>query len=104
QDFYVRQLRDMKLAANLTNYTPEFLAGYGHLCGETLARAHAKAGDATMISGYLGTNETFDEAIRDYALAYADQVEADYGTFQRAVRKGRFPLETVPSEVEQAIR
>ena len=104
RDFYVRQLRDMKLAANLTNYTPEFLTAYGQLCGETLARAHAKAGDATMISGYLGTSARFDEAIRDYALAYADQVEEDYETFQRAVRAGRFPVETTPSEMEQAIR
>jgi hypothetical protein len=103
-DYYVRQLRDMKLSANLTTFTPRILAAYARICGQALARAHAKAGDPTMIAGYLGAAETFDEAIRDYALAYADQVEKDYETFKRAVRAGRFPIETVPSETEQAIR
>jgi uncharacterized protein (DUF2252 family) len=104
RDFYVRQLRDMKLTANLPTFTPEFLVSYARVCGETLARAHAKVGDATMIAGYLGSGETFDEAIRDYALAYAKQVEEDYETFKQAVRAGRFPVETVPGETEQAIR
>jgi uncharacterized protein (DUF2252 family) len=104
RDFYVRQLRDMKLTANLPNFTPQFLVSYARVCGETLARAHAKIGDATMIAGYLGSGPAFDEAIRDYALAYAEQVEQDYETFKQAVRAGRFPVETVPGETEQAIR
>jgi uncharacterized protein (DUF2252 family) len=104
RDFYVRQLRDMKLSADLTTYTPRLLAAYARLCGQTLARAHAKAGDATMIAGYLGTSENFEEAIRDYAVAYADQVEKDYETFKQAVRAGRFPIQTLPSETEEAIR
>src|SRR5262249_15028129 len=103
-DYYVRQLRDMKIAPNLTGYTPPILAAYGHLCGRTLARAHAKAGDATTITGYLGTSSVFDEAIADYALAYADQVEKDYESFRAATRGGRFPITTLPSEIEQAIR
>jgi uncharacterized protein (DUF2252 family) len=94
RDFYIRQLRDMKLGANLAAFTPDFLAAYGHLCGQTLARAHAKAGDATMIAGYLGTGDTFDQAIRDYAVGYADQVEKDYETFKEAVHAGRFPTES----------
>jgi hypothetical protein len=104
RDFYVRQLRDMKLAADLTTFTPAFLIAYGQLCGATLARAHAKAGDAAMLSGYLGSGETFDEAICDYALAYADQVEQDFTAFKLAVRAGRFPIETTASETEKAIR
>ena len=104
RDYYVRQLRDMKLSANLPNFTPAFLVSYARVCGETLARAHAKVGDAATIAGYLGSNESFDEAIRDYALAYADQVEEDFDTFKRAVSAGRFPVETVPGETEQAIR
>ena len=104
RDFYVRQLRDMKLSANLPTFTPEFLLSYARVCGETLARAHAKVGDATMIAGYLGSGEAFDEAIRDYAVAYAGQVEEDYEMFKQAVRAGRFPVETVPGETEQAIR
>src|SRR5262249_2958513 len=57
--FYVRQLRDMKIAPNLAGYTPRILAAYGHLCGRTLARAHAKAGDAAAITGYLGGTSSF---------------------------------------------
>jgi uncharacterized protein (DUF2252 family) len=104
RDFYVRQLRDMKVTADLTTFTPRLLATYADLCGQALARAHAKAGDATMIAGYLGTSENFDEAIREYALAYADQVEKDYEMFKEAVRAGRFPVETLPSETEMVVR
>jgi uncharacterized protein (DUF2252 family) len=104
REFYVRQLRDMKIAPNLTGYGPRALAAYGHLCGRALARAHAKSSDAAALAGYLGTNDVFDEAVADYALAYADQVERDYELFRAAIRAGRFPVETVPSEIEQAVR
>src|SRR5262249_18921994 len=100
RDFYVRQLRDMKIAPNLTGYTPRVLAAYGHLCGRTLARAHAKAGDAATISGYLGSTGAFDEAGASDAMAYADQVEKDYESFRAAIRAGRFPVETMPSELD----
>src|SRR5262249_16565617 len=103
-DFYVRQLRDMKIAPNLTGYTPRTLAAYGHLCGRALGRAHAKSGNAATLTGYLGSTGAFDEAVADYALAYADQVERDHEAFRAATRSGRFPLETQPSEIEQAIR
>ena len=103
-DFYVRQLRDMKIAPNLAGYSPRILAAYADLCGRVLARAHAKAGDAPTISGYAGTTTRFDEAIADYAAAYADQVEEDFDAFLQATRTGRFPIETLPSEVEEAIR
>jgi hypothetical protein len=103
-EFYVRQLRDMKIAPNLTGYGPRALAAYGHLCGRALARAQAKSGDAAAISGYLGTNDAFDESIADYAIAYADQVERDFAVFCAAIRSGRFPIDTVPSEIEQAVR
>jgi uncharacterized protein (DUF2252 family) len=103
-DFYIRQMRDMKLAPNLTGYTPDLLVAHAGLCGRTLARAHAKSGEAAPIAGYLGNGTTFDEAVAEYALAYADQVEKDYDAFKAAIRAGRFPIETVPSEIEQAIR
>ena len=103
-EFYVRQLRDMKIAPNLTGYGPRALAAYGDLCGRALARAHAKSGDAALLCGYLGTNAVFDEAIGDYAVAYGGQVERDYEAFRAATRSGRFPIETVPSELEQAVR
>jgi uncharacterized protein (DUF2252 family) len=103
-DFYVRQMRDMKLAPNLAGYTPAMLADYADLCGKTLARAHAKSGEAATIAGYLGSGSAFDEAVAHYAGAYADQVEKDYDQFKAAIRSGRFPVTTVPSEIEQAIR
>jgi uncharacterized protein (DUF2252 family) len=103
-DAYVRQMRDMKVAPNLVSYTPRLLAGYGRLCGRTLARAHAKSGDAATVAGYLGKSTAFDEAVAEYAMAYADQVEKDYESFKAAIRTGRFPVETLPSELEQAIR
>jgi uncharacterized protein (DUF2252 family) len=104
RDFYVRQLRDMKIAPNLAGYSPRVLAAYGDLCGKTLARTHAKAGDAATIAGYVGSTSGLDEAMGDYAAAYADQVERDYDAFRGAIRAGRFPIETLPSEIEQAIR
>jgi uncharacterized protein (DUF2252 family) len=104
RQFYVRQLRDMKIAPNLTGYGPRTLAAYGHLCGRALARAHAKSGDAAALSGYLGANDIFEDAIASYAIAYADQVQRDYESFRAAIRSGRFPIETVPSDIEQALR
>jgi uncharacterized protein (DUF2252 family) len=103
-DFYVRQMRDMKLAPNLAGYTSAMLADYAKLCGRTLARAHAKSGEAATIAGYLGSGGVFDDAVAHYALAYADQVEKDYDHFKTAIRSGRIPIEPLPSEIEQAIR
>jgi len=103
-DYYVRQMRDMKVAPDLTGYTPALLAAYGRVCGRTLARAHAKSGDAATLTGYLGNRPAFDGAVTRYALAYADQVEKDYEKFKAAIKAGRFPVETLPSETEEAIR
>jgi uncharacterized protein (DUF2252 family) len=96
RDYYVRQLRDMKLAADLTGFDAETLVLYAHLCGRTLARAHAKGGEAPRIAGYLGSSSTFDDAISRYALAYADQVERDYHAFQAAARNGRISVQSAP--------
>ena len=62
---------------------------YAELCGRTLAHAHAKSGDAALISGYLGKADTFDQAIGEFALAYADQNAKDYAALVAAVRAGR---------------
>ena len=88
-DFYGRQLRDMKFSPSLHAFsTPQF-EHYVEACGAVLARAHAKSGDATTISGYLGKSDTFDEAVAKFALAYADQTERDHEALERAVRSGR---------------
>ena len=104
RDFYIRQLRDMKISPLVETMTPQLLLGYAKLCGLALARAHDKAGDAAMIAGYLGGSDRFDEAIGDYAVAYADQVERDYETFAKAVRSGRLKSDLSPSQMETILR
>ena len=74
------------------------------LCGLTLARGHDKAGDAAMIAGYLGSSDQFDEAIGDYAVAYADQVERDYKTVVKAIRSGRLKTDVSQSRLAIALR
>jgi hypothetical protein len=69
-------------------YDAEMLSIYGQLCGWALARAHAKAGDPCLISGYLGKSAQFDEAMGKFALAYADQAERDHAVLKAAVRSG----------------
>ena len=104
RDFYVRQLRDMKVSAAIETATPPLLRGYAKLCGLALARAHDKAGDAAMIAGYLGGSDRFDEAMGDYAVAYADQVERDYASFVKGVKSGRLKSDLSPSQLETALK
>ena len=104
RDFYVRQLRDMKIAPAVESQTPQVMNDYARLCGLALARAHDKAGDAAMIAGYLGNIDHFDQAIGDYAVGYADQVERDFETFVQAVRNGQLKTDVSPSRLETALR
>ena len=103
RDFYVRQLRDMKVAPAVESQTPRVMRTYARLCGFALARAHDKAGDAAMIAGYLGSTDRFDQAIGDYAVAYADQVEHDYATFVAAVLNGRLKSDLSPRQLETVL-
>ncbi len=89
RDFYVRQLRDMKGSTDVERLSARGLAKYAALCGRTLARAHARGGDAAVLRGYLGRGDVFDTALCDFARAYADQNERDFALFQKAVRTGR---------------
>lgn len=87
--FYVRQLRDMKISAELETFDTETFAAYGRVCGRALARAHAKAsGLAAQISGYIGKGEALADALLKYAQHYATQNERDFERFQLACRKG----------------
>ena len=88
-DFFVRQLRDMKMSAPVEGFSAIQLKRYAELCGWTLARAHAKSGDASAISGYLGKSATFDQALGTFSMAYADQNEQDHAALVEAVRTGR---------------
>src|SRR5215472_4124170 len=94
REYYVRQLRDMKVAAEVETFRPQTLASYAAMCGWALARAHAKAGDAAMIAGYLGKSDRVDDALALYAKAYADQVERDFAAFKKAIRSGHLKTDT----------
>ena len=61
---------------------------YARMCGWSLARAHAKSGDAATISGYLGNSDAFDRALAAFALVYADQVQKDHAVLAKAVQSG----------------
>ena len=94
RDFYVRQLRDWKGSAEVDLMEPNAMAVYAGLCGWTLARAHARSGDASRSRGYLGSGDVFDQAIARFAEAYADQNERDYDALKQAVDSGLVAAET----------
>lgn len=85
RDFYFRQLWDMKGSVDTTTLRPPGMGFYGGLCARSLARAHARSGDAVAIAAYLGTSDTFDGALADFADAYADQNERDHAAFAAAI-------------------
>jgi uncharacterized protein (DUF2252 family) len=87
--YYWRQLRDMKVSAVVEAMTSFGLDFYAGLCGWTLARAHARSGDAVAMAEYLGSGDEFDRSITDFSVRYADQNERDYETFTEAIRSGR---------------
>jgi uncharacterized protein (DUF2252 family) len=89
RDFYVRQLRDMKMTVPVEGFSAAQLERYADYCGWTVARAHAKSGHGATISGYLGKGDAFDQAMGRFALAYADQTESDHAALLAAVRAGR---------------
>ncbi|MCZ8364534.1 MAG: DUF2252 domain-containing protein [Microcystis sp. LE19-251.1A] len=88
-NFYLRQLRDMKFSLPIEGVSAVQLQRYAEFCGWTLARAHAKSGDAATISGYLGKGDQFDLAMGEFAIAYAEQTEQDHAALVEAVKTGR---------------
>ncbi|HWS21923.1 MAG TPA: DUF2252 domain-containing protein [Methanoregula sp.] len=88
RQFYIRQLRDMKFAVDISIMKPQQLSQYAEICGWTLARAHARSGDAPMIYGYIGKSDVFDRAIGTFAELYAEQTERDCELFLDAIESG----------------
>lgn len=86
--YYWRQLRDMKGSADVAGMSPAELRRYAELCGTALARAHARSGDRIAVAAYLGGSDTFDRAVADFALAYADQTATDHAALRAAVAAG----------------
>jgi uncharacterized protein (DUF2252 family) len=89
RDFYGRQLKDWKGSAEIELMVPQGMQLYARMCGWTLARAHARSGDRIAIGAYMGSGDSFDRAIADFAETYADQNERDYKALTDAVASGR---------------
>jgi uncharacterized protein (DUF2252 family) len=87
RDYLVRQLNDHKASIQLESLKADGLLEYAAVCGEILARGHARAGDCSMISGYLGTSTRFDEAVGTFAEEYANQTEVDWKQLVQSLKK-----------------
>jgi uncharacterized protein (DUF2252 family) len=92
--FYLRQLSDAKIKPVIEIMTPLNLKGYAGLCGSVLARAHARTVDPVVLTGYMGKSTTFEDALADFSVAYADQNERDHAALVAAVRNGRIEAHT----------
>ncbi len=89
RQFYVRRLKDARLAAVGSQIEAESLPAYAALCGRTLGRAHARSGDAATLSGYLGRGRRFAEAVAEFGMLYADRTQSDWRLFEEAIGSGR---------------
>jgi uncharacterized protein (DUF2252 family) len=87
--YYVRQLRDVKIKFPVETFHRAEMTLFAQWCGYSLALSHARSGNAAVIRGYLGKNDTFDKAIAAFSIAYADQNEKDHAALKRAIRNGK---------------
>jgi uncharacterized protein (DUF2252 family) len=88
RQYYLRQLRDKKMSANVETMNKEILILYARLCGRVLAKAHSKTNQGAIICGYMGRGDRFAEVITEFAESYADQTEKDFDEFSKAVKSG----------------
>ena len=84
RQYLVRQLNDHKASIEVEDLKGPGLLEYAEICGELLARGHARSGDPCLIAGYLGNGKRFAEAILKFAEAYADQTERDWEALRRS--------------------
>ncbi|MEO6880560.1 MAG: DUF2252 domain-containing protein [Mycobacteriaceae bacterium] len=92
--YYVRQFRNMKGTIPLTALPGSAMADYAGICGQLLAKGHARTSGASMIAGYLGGSDTVVKAMCRFARLYADQTERDHQRLVDAVARGALPSET----------
>jgi hypothetical protein len=97
RDFFIRQLRDIKISIRVETFGVTEMDAYATWCGRALALSHARSGNSATLSGYMGKSDAFDRAIASFSTAYADQNESDHAALERAVRQG-----TVPAVFEEA--
>jgi uncharacterized protein (DUF2252 family) len=91
--FFFRQLRDIKISIKVETFGKSEMLSYADWCGQSLALSHARSGDSAMLSGYMGSSDTFDQAIAEFSLAYADQNEKDQASFKKAIKSGKIEAE-----------
>jgi Uncharacterized protein conserved in bacteria (DUF2252) len=89
RDFFLRQLRDIKISVRVETFGNMEMDLYATWCGRALALSHARSGGSILLSGYMGKSEAFDRALADFAIAYADQNEKDHAALARAVKAGK---------------
>ncbi|MBO9512499.1 MAG: DUF2252 domain-containing protein [Variovorax sp.] len=90
--FYIRQLRDMKMSAVIEDWDVGLLRQYGRMCAHALARAHARSGDPAAIAGYMGSGQSFEDAVGEFATEYSQQNRKDYRAFLKAIRSGKIDV------------
>ncbi|OMQ12237.1 DUF2252 domain-containing protein [[Flexibacter] sp. ATCC 35103] len=90
--FYIRQLRDAKVKPILEIMKAKNMNDYAKACGWALARAHARTGDPSVLSGYIGKSDEFANAISRFSVLYADQNDLDYNKMLDAIKEGRLPI------------
>jgi uncharacterized protein (DUF2252 family) len=88
RQYLVRQLNDHKGSIDIEDMSGSGLAAYAEVCGELLARGHARSGDPLVIAGYLGNGDSFAEALGKFGVAYADQTEKDWKELCRSRKAG----------------
>ena len=93
--FYIRQLRDMKVSLVIDTMNAAELGYYADACARVLSREHARSGDAALIAGYLGSSQSFDDALASFAADYARQTEIDHAALKKAVKTGQIRAEKV---------
>ena len=88
RDFFVRQLRDIKISVRVETFGRAEMDLYATWCGRAFALSHARSGNPALLSGYMGKSGAMDQAIAAFAVVYADQNEKDHAALQKAVRRG----------------
>jgi len=91
--FFFRQLRDIKISIKVETFGKSEMMSFADWCGQALSLSHARSGDAAMLSGYLGNSNTFDLAIGEFSMAYADQNEKDHASLKKAIKSGKVEAE-----------
>jgi uncharacterized protein (DUF2252 family) len=104
RQYYVRTLKNRRLGGVSEMTEATALSDYAQLCGRTLARAHARSGDPAAMAGYMGKSEALDDALASFALAYADQTNADYAALVKAKGANKSANKSVAKVVSKSTK